>query len=327
MNKNKVKSRRKKNTKWPRRSSNGLTRRRRTHKKRRFVFGGFKNGYTCESEGCVFYPSIINSHDANQSVTKIYKSKKIFDKEVESYKLFDTIDPDYNYHCRILGLGTIHFNDFKDKMPGENMFNNTDYNYLDIEYAGKSIIEIDDNENTSCFKRSLIDFFKAVINLRDRDGSYIIHADPHSGNICYTMNTDTMCPIIKYIDITSVSKINPTEIIEANTDITRQFSSIIGTFALIFNYILNPLVTALSTITKSAPGKQYSVVIEEINEILNNVNLDAIVNASNPTDNTDSNSRVSNGRVSKKRVRSDSDNSPIGIRLGDEEVDSKLVWT
>jgi len=230
--------------------------------------GGFKNGYICESEGCIFHPSLINgSHDG---VTKLYHNERIYNKEKESYDLFDSVDPMYKYHCKIISNGILTPDELRGKVNNDfrelNM--NKSYYYIDMEYAGKTIGSINNKDDKKNIKEKFIPFLINVLNLTTNDGKYLVNGDPHLQNICYKKdNNDDY--IIKYIDITNVEAVSPDTIIKSGTDITRQFSSLIGGLRIVFGFS-NKIVDELLPIVMAAPERKYVDVLNEIINVLQN---------------------------------------------------------
>jgi hypothetical protein len=240
--------------------------------------GGFKDGYTCESEGCIFYPSIItNTYDG---VTKLYHSERIYNKEKESYNLFEEVDPNFRFHCRIFSSGILTPEQLREKLGREireirELKEDKSYFYIDMEYAGTPIGSIKDADNTPILKEALINFMINVMNLRTKTGEFLVHGDPHAGNICYKKDENGNI-IIKYIDITNMELVNPETIIKPSTDITRQFSSLMGTLRNVFGFS-NKITNELLPVVMNAPERRYEDVLGEILIVLSN-NRDTINN-------------------------------------------------
>lgn len=242
--------------------------------------GGFKNGYICESEGCVFYPSLITN--STDGVTKLYHSEKLYNTEKNSYSLFDSVDPEYKYHSQIFSFGVLNPQEIRDKIlqPIRDINYNKSYFYIDMEYAGKNIGNIDQIDNNLAFQTSFLQFIINVLNLQTQgsQSQYLVHGDPHPGNICYKKDSHGNY-IVKYIDITNVGLVNPDTIIASGTDITRQFSSLMGATRIIFGFV-NKITDQLLPIVMSAPGRKYSDVVHDIVDTLNNIHLDTNINDS-----------------------------------------------
>lgn len=252
--------------------------------------GGFKDGYTCESEGCVFYPSIITN--SNNSVTKLYNTEQIYNKEITSYGLFDNVDPMYKYHCRIFSTGILTPDELTTKINKDisKLNKNKSYYYIDMEYAGIPIGSITNTVDVDQVKIKLITFMLDVLNLQTNDGQYLVHGDPHSGNICYKIDENNEY-IIKYIDITNLELVSPDTEIKPASDITRQFSSLMGTIRNVFGFS-NRITDELLPIVMNAPGQKYASVLNEITMILSNnigVSRDSI---SSPVTSSPTNSSI-----------------------------------
>jgi hypothetical protein len=233
--------------------------------------GGFKNGYyICESEGCAFHPSLITgSYDG---VTKLYHTEGMYNKEKESYDLFNLVDPEYKYHCKILTTNIITPDELKCKVKSDfrelNM--NKSYYYIDMEYAGTPIGSISNEDDILKIQEAFIQFLINVLNLKTNDDKYIVHGDPHPGNICYKKdNNDNY--IIKYIDLTNVEQVSPDTIIQSGSDIMRQISSLMGCLRIMFGFS-NKIVDQLLPIVMVAQGRKYVDVLNEILYVLQNVN-------------------------------------------------------
>lgn len=238
---------------------------RRTRKK----IGGLKNGHVCESEGCVFHPSII-SNNPNR-VTKLYNNEKIYNKELESYSLFTSVDSNYHYHCEIFSNGLITSDELKNKFEifPRHLKMDKSYFYIDMEYAGETIGNISESDVTKGFKLSFLQFLINVLSLRNNEGKYLVHGDPHGGNICYKVynSNDRNEYIIKYIDITNLIFVDPDKIIELKTEVTYQFSSLIGNLRHIFGFS-NVIVDELMPLVMSLPGRKYDEIVNTIIKIL-----------------------------------------------------------
>ena len=271
-NKNKYTKKRNRYTKNKRRNSKRREKRRKTMRNKR---GGLKNGYMCESEGCVFHPSIITN--SINEVTKLYNSERIYQKELSSYNLFRQVDPNYIYHCRIYSDGVLEPSEIQEKIGHLNTnFNpNKSYYYIDIEYAGETVSKIPISDITKEFKLKFLEFFINVLQLKNSENNYLVHGDPHAGNICYK-NIEPNTYLIRYIDITSIFFVPSDEIIRSNTDITRQFSSLVGNMRHIFGFT-NKIVDDLMPIVMSLQGKKYGEVVNNIIQVLQN-NYDMINN-------------------------------------------------
>lgn len=271
-NKNKYTKKRNRYRKSKRRSSK---RREKTKKTLRVKRGGLKNSHVCESEGCVFHPSIITK--SMNEVTKLYNSERIYQKELNSYNLFTGIDPSYIYHCRVYSYGILEPSEIQEKIGHLNTsFNlNNSYYYIEIEYAGETVGKIPISDITKEFKLKFVEFFINVLQLKNSDGNYLVHGDPHAGNICYK-KIDPNSYLIRYIDITNVFFVPPDEIIRQSTDITRQFSSLVGNMRHIFGFT-NKIVDDLMPIVMSLQGKTYGEVVNSIIQVLQN-NYDIINN-------------------------------------------------
>lgn len=267
--KNKIRYTKKRNryTKNKRRPSKRREKRRKTMRNKR---GGLKNGYICESEGCVFHPSII-TNNINQ-VTKLYNSEKIYQKELSSYTLFTQVDPNYLYHCRVYSNGLLKPSEIQEKIGHLNTnlnFNlNNSYYYIDIEYAGETVGKMPISDVTKEFKLTFLEFFINVLQLKNTEGHYLVHGDPHAGNICYK-NVEPNSYLIRYIDITNVMFVPPDEIIRPSSDITRQFSSLVGNMRHIFGFT-NKIVDDLMPIVMSLQGNRYDEVVNNIIRVLQN---------------------------------------------------------
>jgi len=169
---------------------------------------------------------------------------------------------------------------FKNILYKKSRFKN-EFEYINLEYVGKSLGDIAKPDtmakpdlsmakpvDMTCLKKSLCDFFIGVLNLRLPNNSFLIHGDPHSGNICYTINSTNGCPLLKYIDITTMEQVQPDQIVAPNSNIIMQFSSMVGLFRAFFGWSDNKIADDLKKIQLEAPGKTYSAVLSEIIEVL-----------------------------------------------------------
>ena len=77
------------------------------------------------------------------------------------------------------------------------------------------------------------------------------------------------CPIIKYIDLSTATRVNPTASVKTETEMTSQFASILGVIRSVFGWIkdIDKITDALSK--TNTVGKQYSDVVSEITVALN----------------------------------------------------------
>lgn len=264
-NKNNKNKNTKKRNRYTKKRRNSKRREKRTMRNKR---GGLKNGYICESEGCVFHPSIITKNI--NEVTKLYNSERNYQKELNSYNLFTSVDSSYIYHCRVHSYGILQPSEIQEKIGHLNTsFNpNNSYYYIDIEYAGEIVSKILISDITKEFKLKFLEFFINVLQLKNDEGNYLVHGDPHAGNICYK-NIEPNTYLIRYIDITSILFVPPDEIIRSNTDITRQFSSLIGNMRHIFGFT-NKIVDELMPIAMTLQGNRYEVVLDRFIEVLEN---------------------------------------------------------
>jgi len=235
---------------------------------RRGGFNGSDNDkriVKCVSEGCVYYPSIIGRNDA---VTKLYLNERLYNKELESYRKFTEVDPNYLYHCRVFANGLLKFEEIEVNLgrKASELNFGKDYYYIDIEYAGETIGDANPNVFTSEFKNKFIDFLINVLKLRNKEGKYLVHGDPHPGNICYkTIDGGKM--LIRYIDITTAMFVPPDEVVRSNTEIVFQFASLLGCVRTVFGFtseIANSLLRLNMTIT----GKSYETVVTQFIDIL-----------------------------------------------------------
>jgi hypothetical protein len=266
------------------------------HRKR----GGLKNSYVCESEGCVIHPSIISN--SSDTITKLYHNEKIYNKEKSSYALFDSVDPTHKYHCQIFSSGLLEpavlHSKLKQEIRGLNL--NKSYYYIDMEYAGNTLGSITHKDNIPKIKEAFIRFLIDVLNLRTNDGKYLVHGDPHPGNICYKMD-DKGNYIIKYIDITNMDAVSPDTIIKSGSDITRQFASLLGGTRILFGFS-NKITDTLLPIVMSAPERKYEDVLNEIINVLINIG------------DVNSEDEISKSPMTSPRESMDSNNeSPIAI--------------
>lgn len=250
-------------------------RRPRTRRNKRSRRGYRRGGFTrrdgtqivkCVSEGCVYYPSIIGREDA---VTKLYSNERLYNTELESYRRFTELDPNYLYHCRVFANGLLKFNEIESSLgrKATELKSGNDYYYIDIEYAGETLGESDPNVFTTEFKNQFIQFLINVLELRNERGEYLVHGDPHAGNICYkTMNDGKL--LIRYIDITSAIFVPPNEIVRSNTEITFQFSSLVGCVRTVFGFS-SAIANRLSSVSMSMKEKSYETGLRQFIDILN----------------------------------------------------------
>lgn len=242
--------------------------------------GGFQYGISSiisANEGIVIYPSILlNTYD---SITKIYYREKYYDAEINKYKIFNSIDPEHRYHCNVYSHGKLipsHYNsDDNNKLMNELNKNgkkiDIEYAYIDMEYAGETIGSQNTKKNDPNLRKAILKFFIEVLQLQDNKGYYLVHGDPHPGNICYKIDNNGNY-IIKYIDITQLELVPINHIIISpprppassledylyNSNINFQFSSIIGTI----RHVSNEIADELSTITRI--GRQYGDVLNDV---------------------------------------------------------------
>jgi len=219
----------------------------------------------CVSEGCVYYPSIIGRVDA---VTKLYLNENIYNKELESYRKFTEVDPDYLYHCRVFANGLLKFNEIESNLgrKATELKSGKDYFYIDIEYAGDTIGDSNPNVFTPEFKNQFVRFLINVLSLRNQNGYYLVHGDPHAGNICYKTNDGGQF-LIRYIDITNAIFVPPNEIVRSNTEISFQFSSLVGCIRTVFGFS-SSLANNLTGVTMSMKEKSYETVMRQFIDVL-----------------------------------------------------------
>lgn len=233
--------------------------------------GGFAygtSGVVYANEGVVIYPSILsNSYDA---ITKIYYKKRYYDIEKSKYNIFDSVDPGYKYHSQIYSHGelipsTYLSDDLKEKIKKIEV--DKPQVYIDMEYAGETLGSIQDTSDPKLRKAVLL-FFIDVLQLQNDEGLYLVHGDPHPGNICYKIDSNGDY-IIKYIDITQL-ELNPgNKEIKSDNDsynIRAQFSSLLGTMRHVFGYVDNQIANKLSGIEKI--GNTYKNVLGQVLRVL-----------------------------------------------------------
>jgi hypothetical protein len=238
--------------------------------KRNYRKGGFngdddKHIVKCVSEGCVYYPSIIGRQDA---VTKLYLNEKLYNKELESYRKFTEVDPGYLYHCRVFANGLLKFGEIETNLgrKATELKSGKDYYYIDIEYAGDTLGDSNPSVFTPEFKNQFLRFLINVLNLRNQSGEYLVHGDPHGGNICYKVSNAGDF-LIRYIDITSAIFVPPNEIVRSNTEISFQFSSLIGCVRTVFGFS-SGIANNLVALSMSMKEKSYETVVKQFIDIL-----------------------------------------------------------
>lgn len=240
----------------------------RSKNKRMGGFNGSDNNnriVKCVSEGCVYYPSIIGRNDA---VTKLYLNERLYNKELESYRKFTEVDPDYLYHCRVFANGLLKFEEIEHNL-GRNATElnaGKDYYYIDIEYAGETIGNANPSVFTSEFKNKFIHFLINVLKLRNKNEEYLVHGDPHPGNICYK-TIDGGQYLIRYIDITTAIFVLPSEIVRSNTEITFQFASLLGCVRTVFGFN-SSIANNLLKLNMTMKDKSYETVVTQFIDIL-----------------------------------------------------------
>lgn len=241
----------------------------------------------CGTEGCAIYPSFIQNNDNIPNelrVVKIHFTENTCSKEIENYSQFELYDPFYKYHCRIYNSGNI----LKDTMPVSihsdishlihNFNKYSSFCYVDLEYAGKSIMDInkDDTLNLSLFQSCFIDFLKNVLTLKN-NSHYVVNGDPNGTNICYRFENNTY--VIKYIDLTEIEIVDEQFIVNGYKDlvseqIIRQISSFIGNIGFVFG-INTPIQSEMSNYLSSLLNMKmrYGDIVKHIITLLSNSDL------------------------------------------------------
>lgn len=255
--------------------------------------GGLIYKYNFGNNVLVIHPSIIRKED--DSITKIYYKPQFFNNEKEKYDIFDSIDRKCKYHSKIYSYGQIILDDhlssddqlkvlktelindpkgtylndqrtYKIKME-ESMY------YMDMEYGGKTILDVPVDRE---LQKKLLEFFIGVLQVNSEEGLYLVHGDPHTGNISCNKDIDGDY-IIKYIDISQITLIPSNHIIKRddktlslkendnNYKIRSQFSSMIGTIRTIFGY-QSEIASELSAIERI--DREYETVLNEVIDVL-----------------------------------------------------------
>jgi len=242
--------------------------------------GGFEygmSGINYANEGIVIYPSIIPKSDIlpEDSITKIYYRAKYYDIEIQKYRIFDLVDSEHRYHCNVYSHGNnlipTHYLSNELKQNIQKIDFEKQYAYIDMEYVGETIGSPNTNTSNPKLRKAILEFFIKVLQLQNDEG-YLVHGDPHAGNICYKIDTNGEY-IIKYIDITQLELVPGNQIITSGNDsynIRAQFSSLIGTIRHIFGYD-NPIANELTNIKRV--GNTYESVLHEVLEVLIKYNI------------------------------------------------------
>jgi hypothetical protein len=236
--------------------------------KKKYSGGGFVKGMNktiFETEGCVFYPNIDDITDFN-TVSKVYTYDHVFQKEMENYDAFDKADPTFQYHCKRINNGIIQSTDPR-LTNYKKIFrnNNGEYHYINIQYAGVPMADyLFDNEFKNKYRNNVCVFFANVLPLTSTNGKYIVHADPHVGNVCADENGN-----IRYIDLTNVVMVDRNTIITTNDDIGREISSMCGILLHMFGYDDNYYVDNLRSLSEQDIS-YYSFVEHAIRILMTN---------------------------------------------------------
>ena len=243
----------------------GYKRSKRNYRRSGFNGSGNDKIVKCVSEGCVYYPSIIGRNDA---VTKLYLNERLYNKELESYRKFTQVDPDYLYHCRIFANGLLKFEEIELNLgrKATELNSGKEYYYIDIEYAGETIGDANPSVFTAEFKNTFINFLISVLKLRNKDGEYLVHGDPHPGNICYK-TIDGGQFLIRYIDITTAMFVPPNEVVRSNTEISFQFASLLGCVRTVFGFS-SVIANNLLALNMTMKGKSYETAVMQFIDIL-----------------------------------------------------------
>jgi hypothetical protein len=194
-------------------------------------------------QGCSFWPSIYPESEINeQTVTKVFYNKfggqdDALNKEDAGYTLFDTYDPDCDFHARKVSSGKCS----TQILQGTECESDSSYRllmdpvtkdyatttYINTEYVGISLRTT--QVRTKSFKIELITFFITLLGLR-QNGNCLIFPDLNGGNVCYICNVFTQECTFKCIDVGGVFELNASQHdIEPRTirnNIESQFNNI-----------------------------------------------------------------------------------------------------
>jgi hypothetical protein len=246
------------------------TKKKDTYKKRLYK-GGTKPFVSCESEGCVIYPSIIENQQIpkEQRVVKLYNHQTIYENELNKYNILSTIDSSNQYIPKLYGNGITTSTHF---LPNQNV------NYIDMEYVGSTILHT--NLDYKRILHNYVRFIHNILQLQNNEGQLLVHGDLHGGNVC--INNDYH---IKFIDLTNIIFVSSTQVINLNSNynyqansiekqVIDQFSSIRGTLLNIALNITNNthlfnIIPQFNTIVNVDKSITYNELLNEFLHIIN----------------------------------------------------------
>jgi hypothetical protein len=260
-------------------------------------------------QGCSFWPSIYPESEINdQTVTKVFYNKfggqdDALNKEDAGYTLFDTYDPDCDFHAKKVSSGQCSTQILQgtecesdrsyrlmDRVTKDYATTTT---YINTEYVGISLRTT--QVRTKSFKTQLITFFITLLGLR-QNGDCLIFPDLNGGNICYMCNEFTQECTFKCIDVGGVFELNASQHgIEPRTirNIESQFNNIhyivleeLQNFSMLaFEYV--PNITYEENlkieVDKLQAALEYVTVTDETALFKNQIELRSSDTSSRPT--------------------------------------------